>query len=148
MCIDVNFPQCQCRNCSYPWFVNSYVMPILHNSTSGIVGFYQIITMLGTPRSFIDHVYENPGLEMRIYNLLILFQGNPLVFTLRSISTFMKFAHTVTCNLHRSRRTKTKKCPNGQPMVCLPGWSYAVMGPVTINRQGQTNTHTHNSNDP
>lgn len=80
MCIDVNFPQCQCRNCSYPWFVNSYVMPILHNSTSGIVGFYQIITMLGTPRSFIDHVYENPGLEMRIYNLLILFQGNPLVF--------------------------------------------------------------------
>ena len=39
-------------------------MPILHNSTSGIVGFYQIITVLGTPRSFIDHVYENPGLEM------------------------------------------------------------------------------------
>ena len=39
-------------------------MPILHNSTSRLVGFYQIITMLGTPRPFIDHVYEYPGLEM------------------------------------------------------------------------------------
>lgn len=44
---------------SYLWLVNSYIY-----ARWDLVGFYQIITMLGTPRPFIDHVYENPGLEM------------------------------------------------------------------------------------